>query len=172
MLTTGVTTICGGNWNLDGGTLLTLWTNIGRRFIAMGAAGWHICFDVLERLLAGEPIGPIVSPEAMKFGWQWLHAEYAKQFGIETRRAVSEREDKLIMKEAITRSIFRWIHIILGIPIIGYIYSPFEQIPNYAPATRFVFVPVIVLSGLWMWKGHVLRRLLSKRTKTAQELEA
>jgi len=76
------------------------------------------------------------------------------------------------MKEATKRSIFRWIHIIFGIPIIGYIYSPFEQIPNYAPATRFVFVPVIVLSGFWMWKGHVLRRLLSKRTKTVQELEA
>jgi hypothetical protein len=86
--------------------------------------------------------------------------------------AVSKREDKLIMKEATKRSIIRWIHIVFGIPILGYIYSPFEQIPNYAPATRFVFVPVIVLSGLWMWKGHVLRRLLSKRTKTAQELEA
>jgi hypothetical protein len=70
-------------------------------------------------------------------------------------------EDKLIMKDATKRSIFRWIHIVFAIPIIGYIYSPFEQIPNYAPATRFVFVPVIVLSGLWMWKGHVLRRLIS-----------
>ena len=73
-------------WELEafgGGTRLTLWTNIGRRFIAMGAAGWHICFDVLERLLAGEPIGRIVGPEAMKFGWQRLHAEYAQQFGIE-----------------------------------------------------------------------------------------
>ena len=74
-------------WELEafgGGTRLTLWTNIGRRFIAMGAAGWHICFDVLERLLAGEPIGRIVGPEAMKFSWQRLHAEYAKQFGMET----------------------------------------------------------------------------------------
>jgi hypothetical protein len=79
---------------------------------------------------------------------------------------------QIIMKEATKRSVFRWIHIIFGIPILGYIYSPFEQIPNYAPAARFVFVPVLALSGLWMWKGHVLRRLLSKRTKTAQELEA
>jgi uncharacterized protein YndB with AHSA1/START domain len=70
---------------LRGGTRLTLWTNIDRRFISMGAAGWHICFDVLERLLAGQPIGRIVGPEAMKFaGWQRLNAEYAKQFGIET----------------------------------------------------------------------------------------
>ncbi len=75
-------------WELEasgGGTRLTLWTNIDRRFIAMGAAGWHVCFDVLDRLLSGTPIGRIVGPEAMKFdGWQRLHAEYAKQFGAET----------------------------------------------------------------------------------------
>ena len=79
------------------------------------------------------------------------------------------------MKEATKRSILRWIHIVFSIPILGYIYSPFEKIPNYAPATRLVFVPVIVLSGLWMWKGHVLRRLISKRSArmtTGQEIEA
>ena len=66
------------------------------------------------------------------------------------------------MNQAIKRSIFRWIHILFAIPIIGYIYSPFEKIPQYAAPTRFVFVPVLVLSGLWMWKGHLLRRLISK----------
>ena len=50
----------------------------------MGAAGWHICFDVLDRCLAGEPLRRIVGPDAMKFGgWQRLHTEYAKQFGVE-----------------------------------------------------------------------------------------
>jgi len=73
-------------WELEplgsGGTRLTLWIDVDRRFIAMGAAGWHICIDVLDRLLAGQPIGRIVGPEAMKFGgWQRLNAEYAKQFG-------------------------------------------------------------------------------------------
>lgn len=66
------------------------------------------------------------------------------------------------MNQGTKRSIFRWIHLVLAIPILGYIYSPFEVIPSYAPATRFVFVPVLVLSGLWMWKGHVVRRLFSK----------
>jgi hypothetical protein len=61
------------------------------------------------------------------------------------------------------RTIFRWIHIVLGIPILGYIYSPFEKLPDYAPATRFVFLPAIALSGLWMWKGHLFRRLFSRR---------
>jgi len=70
---------------LDSGTRLRLWHSIDRRFISWGAAGWHICFDVLERLLAGDPIGRIAGAEAMKFGgWQRLNAEYAKQFGVET----------------------------------------------------------------------------------------
>jgi uncharacterized protein YndB with AHSA1/START domain len=72
-------------WQLEplgDGTRLTLWHNIDRRFVSWGAAGWHICFDVLDRHLAGEPIGRIVGPETMKFdGWQRLSAEYAKQFG-------------------------------------------------------------------------------------------
>jgi uncharacterized protein YndB with AHSA1/START domain len=75
-------------WELEafgGGTRLTLWTNLDRRFISMGAAGWHIAFDVLDRFLRGTPIGRIAGGEAMKFdGWQRLNAEYAKQFGVET----------------------------------------------------------------------------------------
>ena len=74
------------------------------------------------------------------------------------------------MKDATKRLILRGIHIVFGIPIIGYAYSPFAELPNYAPVVRFVAVPVIVLSGLWMWKGHVLRRLLSKRA-TQQVLD-
>jgi uncharacterized protein YndB with AHSA1/START domain len=74
-------------WELEpmvGGTRLTLWTNIDRHFISMGAAGWHICFDILERHLGGNPVGRIVGPEAMRFeGWQRLNAEYADQFGVE-----------------------------------------------------------------------------------------
>jgi uncharacterized protein YndB with AHSA1/START domain len=75
-------------WKLEAlaeGTRLTLWTNIGHRFIAMGAAGWQICFDVLDHLLSGTPIGRMVGPDAMNFrGWERLNAEYAKQFGIES----------------------------------------------------------------------------------------
>jgi len=80
----------GGNelrWELEplgGGTRLTLWHNIDRRFISWGAAGWHICIDVLDRLLGGEPIGRIAGPAAMQIdGWQKLTAEYAEQFGKE-----------------------------------------------------------------------------------------
>jgi hypothetical protein len=115
----------------------------------------------------------------VKFGgWLRLTAEYAKQFVIETLnwppQAAQNRESRgsqniapttlaeATMNTATQRSIFRWIHLIFSIPILGYIYSPFEKLPGYAPTTRFVFLPVMVLSGLWMWKGHVLRRLISK----------
>ena len=83
-------------WELEafgGGTRLTLWHNIDRRFISMGAAGWHICFDVLDHLLSGTPISRIAGPEAMKFGgWQRLNAEYATQFGIETPNLPPQKE--------------------------------------------------------------------------------
>ena len=79
----------GGNdlrWQLEplgAGTRLTLWHNIDRGFIAWGAAGWHLCLDVLDRLLSGQPIGRRVGVEVMKFeGWQRLVAEYARQFGV------------------------------------------------------------------------------------------
>ncbi len=61
-------------WELETlgeGTRLTLWYSIDRRFISMGAAGWHFAFDVLDHLLNGTPIGRIVGGDAMKFsGWQ------------------------------------------------------------------------------------------------------
>ena len=75
-------------WELEAlgdGTRLKLWHDIDRRFVSMGAAGWHICFDVLDHLLRGAPIGRMVAGDALKFGgWQRLNAEYAKQFGVET----------------------------------------------------------------------------------------
>jgi uncharacterized protein YndB with AHSA1/START domain len=86
-------------WELEtlsgGGTRLTLWHSIDRRFISWGAAGWHICFDVLDRLLSGTPIGRMVGGEAMKFsGWYRLNAEYAKQFGSETPNSPPQAAQK------------------------------------------------------------------------------
>jgi uncharacterized protein YndB with AHSA1/START domain len=77
-------------WELEPlgrGTRLTLWTSIDRRFISMGAAGWHICFDVLDHLLSGTPLGRIAGPDALTFeGWQRLNADYAKQFDVDSER--------------------------------------------------------------------------------------
>lgn len=81
-------------WELEplgDGTRLTLWHKIDRRFITWGAAGWHICFDVLERLLAGAPMGRMAGGSAMQnAGWNRLTAEYAREFGLESKQATQE----------------------------------------------------------------------------------
>jgi hypothetical protein len=59
------------------------------------------------------------------------------------------------MNNATKRAILRWIHLILAIPILGYVYSPFAELPNYAPVARFVSVPALILSGFWMYAGVV-----------------
>lgn len=68
------------------------------------------------------------------------------------------------MSNATKRSILRWIHIVLAIPMAGYVYSPFADLPQYASPTRFVFFPLIVLTGFWMWQGQAVRRLFSKKS--------
>jgi thiosulfate reductase cytochrome b subunit len=67
------------------------------------------------------------------------------------------------MTQGTLRTIVRTIHMVVAIPIYGYIFSPFDKLPEYAPKTRFLFFPLMVLTGLWMWKGHVVLRVVSKR---------
>lgn len=60
-----------------------------------------------------------------------------------------------MISRATIRSILRWVHLVLAIPILGYIYSPFEEISQYASITRFVFVPIIMFAGYCMYAGWV-----------------
>jgi len=60
-----------------------------------------------------------------------------------------------MISKATKRSILRWIHLVVAIPMLGYIYSPFAELPNYAAVTRFVFAPVMILAGYWMYAGAV-----------------
>ena len=60
-----------------------------------------------------------------------------------------------MIRAATKRSILRWIHIAVAIPILGYIYSPPSEAQQYSSAVRFFFVPVIILAGYWMYAGGV-----------------
>ena len=53
------------------------------------------------------------------------------------------------------RSILRAIHLICCVPIFGYIYGEATEVQQYAAAVRFGFIPVIVLSGFWMYSGLI-----------------
>jgi uncharacterized membrane protein len=57
------------------------------------------------------------------------------------------------MNTATKRSILRWIHLIVTIPILGYIYGQPSEVEQYAGGVRDIFVPVIILSGYWMYGG-------------------
>jgi hypothetical protein len=65
------------------------------------------------------------------------------------------RINEPIMSNATKRAILRWIHLFFAIPILGYVYSPFADLPNYAPVARYVSIPVLILSGFWMYAGVV-----------------
>jgi len=60
-----------------------------------------------------------------------------------------------MVNAATKRAILRWIHLIAAIPILGYIYGPASEVEQYASAARFLFVPIIMLSGYWMYSGVV-----------------
>ena len=78
---------------LNDGTRLTLLTSIDRNWIAMGASGWHVALDVLDRLLSGWPIGRLAGPEAMQIReWNRLVGEYAIQFGVEPPKWAANAE--------------------------------------------------------------------------------
>ena len=70
-------------WELevvDGGTRLTLrHTLTDREWLPKVAAGWHLCLDVADRMLDGEPIAPIRGRDALNYGWPELADSYAKR---------------------------------------------------------------------------------------------
>lgn len=66
------------------GTRLVLrHTVAGEDWVPKVAAGWHLCLVVADTVLGGDPIAPIRGSDAMNYGWQSLHDEYAARLGIE-----------------------------------------------------------------------------------------
>jgi len=60
-----------------------------------------------------------------------------------------------MISNATKRTILRCLHLILSIPILGYIYEPASEVQQYAGATRFFFVPLMIFSGYWMYSGVI-----------------
>lgn len=53
------------------------------------------------------------------------------------------------------RTILRCLHLVVSIPVLGYVYGEPSEVQQYAGAARFVFVPVMILSGYWMYAGVI-----------------
>ncbi|MGB8166884.1 MAG: hypothetical protein WCF18_05295 [Chthoniobacteraceae bacterium] len=67
------------------------------------------------------------------------------------------------MNPTTKRTVLRCFHILFGLPLIGYIYGPPAETQQYLPYFRYLYVPMVLLSGLLMWKGHVLTRLATRK---------
>lgn len=75
------------------------------------------------------------------------------------------------MKAASERRVIRIVHLVLSIPLLGYIYGPVASIPQAARFTRWVAMPVVVLTGFWLWlKPRVLRWLRRHQRVGAREI--
>ena len=67
------------------------------------------------------------------------------------------------MKASTERKLIRWFHIIASIPVIGYIYGPVAGIPEAVTALKWIIFPLVILSGLWLWKGASIKRWYKQR---------
>lgn len=66
------------------------------------------------------------------------------------------------MKPTTQRSILRWIHILFGLTLIGFVYGPPEEVAQYRDNFRFFFLPIVIVTGFWLWKGPAIQRLFSR----------
>ena len=74
------------------------------------------------------------------------------------------------MKASTERKIIRWMHIVFSIPILGFLYGPIATIPVASMMVRWILFPLVVLSGLWLWKGAVVKRWVKTgKLKTLNE---
>ncbi|MEO1192832.1 MAG: hypothetical protein AAFY02_13810 [Pseudomonadota bacterium] len=64
------------------------------------------------------------------------------------------------MSAASLRQSLRWFHILGGLIIGTYLYSPWSSNAAFSVLTLYLVTPALVLSGLAMWKQSVLLRFL------------
>jgi hypothetical protein len=70
------------------------------------------------------------------------------------------------MTAAQKRAISRWLHLFAGSALATYVYSPWSAIPAFQYAVKWVLIPAAILTGLWMWKGHLLRSMRKRSART------
>lgn len=57
------------------------------------------------------------------------------------------------MKSSTKRIILRTLHLISIIPVLGYVYQPIAEAAQYQRFTQFVFIPLAMMTGYWMYMG-------------------
>ena len=72
----------GGDEEGSGSVLVLRHTLGDPSMISAVAAGWQLCFDVLETVLAGHPESPRRGANALNYGWAELNERFAEELGV------------------------------------------------------------------------------------------
>lgn len=58
-----------------------------------------------------------------------------------------------------TRIVLRWTHLLVGWLIGVFVYTPMRENETFVLLMQVVFVPAVVVTGLWMWQQARIKRL-------------
>ena len=76
-----------------------------------------------------------------------------------------------MINQARLRMILRWVHIAAGIFLVGYVYK-FHADAGATRVAQTLVVPVIFVSGMWLWQqGRIVRwtRGTASQPRTAEK---
>ena len=65
------------------------------------------------------------------------------------------------------RDMQRIVHLVSGLLVGVYIYTPPADLPAFSALVQIIVVPVLVGAGMAMWQMARLRRLFTRRRPTA-----
>lgn len=61
-----------------------------------------------------------------------------------------------------TRIALRWTHLLVGWLIGVFVYTPMRENETFVLLMQVVFVPAVVVTGLWMWQQARIKRLYGR----------
>jgi len=70
------------------------------------------------------------------------------------------------------RALLRWSHIGVASFLVVYVYSPFHANPVWTDIARFGVLPLVSLSGAWMWQQRRVTRSIRALRMTAAGVSA
>lgn len=59
------------------------------------------------------------------------------------------------------RDVMRWVHLTGSAAIGTFVYSPWRNQAEFLLSMRVLVIPALIFTGVWMWQGHRMKKLLS-----------
>jgi hypothetical protein len=69
------------------------------------------------------------------------------------------------------RTILRYSHLLAGMLNVFFIYTPLGDVWAFELLVRITLVPVIIITGVWMWKQAYVRKLVTKGLRQGEGQE-